>query len=222
MLFEPRRIMEDLSSQPRWILPVVLHEVPEAIFFMTVTVRAATSLGDDHSFRSLSPEIGDALLKALAVLPVGVVNLTAMLLVSAFAMAGLSRTLSRALTVRHALALVSYSLVPGILVGLVHRVFQVGLALLQLESPLPRWFWLNAAAFLDWSEPHPLVYSLAQQIGVFPLWRWLLVALGLTIVLRSVSFRVAFGVAVVSLVLVGSIWGFAWFSAMRLFIPALP
>ena len=222
MLFEPRRAMEDLARRPRWILPVVLSQVPPAIFSMSVIVRAGTSLGDDHSIRSLSPEIGDALLTALAVFPLGVVNLTAMLLVSAFAMTGLFRALSRTLSMRHALALCSYSLVPGIVVGLAHRVLQAGLALLQLESPLPHWFWLNAASFLDWSEAHPLAYSLAREIGALPLWRWLLVALGLTIMVRSVSFRIAFGVAVVALVSIGSIWNSVWISAMRLFIPEVP
>ena len=222
MLFEPRRVMEDLSRRPRWILPVVLYQVPQAIFYMSVRIRAANSLGDDHSFGSLFPGIGDVFLPLLISFPAGFVNLAAMLLLSAFAMSGLSRALSRTLTVRHALALVSYSLVPGMVVSLAHRVFQVGLALGQLESPLPHWIWLNLGSFLDPSASHPLVWSVAVGIGVIPLWRWLLVALGLTIMVRSISFRVAFGVAVVALVLVGSIWDFAWISAMRLFIPTLP
>ena len=144
------------------------------------------------------------------------------LLVSAIVLVGLIKAVSRPLSVLHALALVSYSLVPEILATLVHSVFHAGLVLLQLESPLPHWIWLNAASFVDGPTSHSLVYSFLCQIGVFPLWRWLLVALGLTIMLRAVSFRVAFGIAVVALVLVGSIWAFAVQSGLRLFLPSLP
>ena len=144
------------------------------------------------------------------------IDRTALLLLSALALAGVMRALSRTLSVRHSLALVSYSLVPVILVSCARAVFVAGVALSQLESPLPHWFWLNAAAFLDRSASHPLVYSIVSQIGVYPLWRWLLVALGLTIVVRSVSLRVALGAAVIALVVVGSIWSLAMMSVVRL------
>ena len=214
MLFEPRRVMEDLTRRPRWILPVALSLVPSTIIFVGVELQLL-------SWRNLH-RLPSEFLYYLVTLGAGFFAETAGLFLSALMLVGLMRALSRTLGVRHALALVSYSLVPGILVSLMNHVFHAGVLWLQLESPLPHWFWLNAASFLDRSASHPLVYSLVGQIGVFPLWRWLLVALGLTIVVRSVSFRVAFGVAVVALVLVGSIWSFAWISATKLFMPALP
>ena len=137
-------------------------------------------------------------------------------------LAGLMRALSCVLSIRHSLALVSYSLVPAILIGCVQAVFRLRVFLLELESPLPRWFWLNAAVFFDQSESHILVYSIASQIGVYPLWRWLLVALGVTVVLRSVSFRTTLGVSVVALVLIGSIQAMAATYLARLAVPNLP
>ena len=205
MLFEPRRVMEDLARQPRWILPVLLSQVPPAIFFISYRFRPSMLLRDVDSFGSLAREIGAIFLRVFGFSVAGFVTETAVLLLVALALVGLMRALSRILSIRHALALVSYSLLPMILVSIANRVFQTGVALLQLESPLPHWLWLNAATLLDRSASHLLVYSFVSQIGVFPLWRWLLVALGLTIVVRSVSFRVALGAAVIALTLVGSV-----------------
>ena len=162
-------------------------------------------LRDVDSFGSLAIEIGASFLRELIFFGGGFADQAAVLFLSALTLAGLMRALSCALSIRHSLALVSYSLVPGILIGFVHSVFRLGVFLLELESPLPRWFWLNAAVLFDRSESHILVYSIASQIGVYPLWRWLLVALGVTVVLRSVSFRLALGGTVVALVLIGSI-----------------
>lgn len=115
-------------------------------------------------------------------------------------------------TMRHTNRITSnvLSLAPGILIGFVHSLFRLGVSLLELESQLPRRFWLNAAVYFDRSESHLFVYSLTSEIGVFPLWRWLLVALGITIVLRSVSFQIALGSTAAGLVLIGSIHAMAW------------
>ena len=208
MLFEPRRVMEDLAGQPRWILPVVLSQLPSVIFLTGVWFQPSTLsvlLRDVDSFGTLAREIGFIFLRVFVSFGGGFAELALVLFLAALTLAGLMRALSCVLSIRHSLALVSYSLVPGILIGFVHSVFRLGVFLLELESPLPRWFWLNAAVLFDRSESHILVYSIASQIGVFPLWRWLLVALGVTVVLKSVSFRVALGVSVVALVLIGSI-----------------
>ena len=42
MLFEPRRVMEDLARQPRWILPVVLSQVPSVILLTGVWFEPST------------------------------------------------------------------------------------------------------------------------------------------------------------------------------------
>ena len=61
MLFEPRRVMEDLSRRPRWILPVVLSLVPSGIFLTGVWFQPSTlslRLKDVDSFGILAREIG--------------------------------------------------------------------------------------------------------------------------------------------------------------------
>ena len=214
MLFEPRRVMEDLSRRPRWILPVVLSVVPESIFIMGIRLQGLTRLELD-SLAAWREEVVAASLWTLLAAVAGVAVQSALLLVSAFAFSRLMRALSRSLSIRTALAIASYSLVPGILVSVVIRVHQFGVApLLQLESSFPRWFSLNLRALLDGSTLHPMVYMIAGSIGVVPLWRWLLVALGLTIVVRSVSFWAALGVAIVVLFVVNSLWTVAWMSVM--------
>ena len=222
MLFEPRRVMEHLARQPRWILPVALSLVPSAIFTIGIWFRAPTFMDDIHSIGSLAVDLGAAFLRELVLFAAGFVAQAAVVLLSALTLAGLIRALSRTLSVRHSLALVSYSLVPEILVCSANAVIWAGVAAWQLEPPPNYLRWLSVAAFVNGSGLHPMVRAIVGQIGVLSIWRWLLVALGITIVVRSVSFRVAFGVAVVALVLVGSIWNFAWISATRLFIPALP
>ena len=225
MLFEPRRVMEDLARRPRWILPVAISQVPSAIFLLGVWFQPSTLsllLQDVDSFGSLAGEIGPILLRVLVSFGGGFAEQAVVLVLSALTLAGLMRALSWALSIRHSLALISYSLVPGILVGFVHSVFRLGVFLLELESPLPRWFWLNAAVFFDRSASHLLIYSFASQIGVYPLWRWLLVALGVTIVLRTVSFRVALGASVAALVLIGSIHAMASTFLARLVESNLP
>ncbi|MDE0110209.1 MAG: hypothetical protein OXN96_20580 [Bryobacterales bacterium] len=225
MLFEPRRVMEDLSSQPRWIFPILLSQVPSAIFFTGLWFQPSALsllLREGDSFGSLAKEIGAIFLTVFVSIGAGIAEQAAALFLSALVLAGLMRALSCALSIRHSLALVSYSLVPGILIGFVHSVFRLGVSLLELDSPLPHGFWLNAAVFFDRSETHVLVYSIASQIGVFPLWRWLLVALGITIVLRSVSFRIALGATVAGLVLIGSIHAMAATYFARLVASNLP
>ncbi|MCY4595460.1 MAG: hypothetical protein OXC19_11785 [Bryobacterales bacterium] len=216
MLFEPRQVMEDLSRHPRWILPVALSQVPWAVLSVGAWIAASTSLQDEYPSGFLVRESGIAFLRLLASSLVGFLNQTAVLLLSSLILVGLIRARSRTLTVRHALAILSHSLVPGILADLVIRTFHAGVSILQFDLRLPRWFFLNVGTLLDRSTLHPLVHSIAFQIGVYPLWRWLLVALGLTIMVRPVSFRVAFGVAVVTLIPVELIWTLGWMSVLEL------
>ena len=212
MLFEPRRVMEDLSRCPRWILPVVLSVLPQSIAIIGIRLQTLTRLEPD-SLGSVREEAVSAFLWTLLSAVAEVAVQAGLLLVAAFAFSRLMRALSRSLSIRSALAVASYSLVPGILVSLVHRVLQYGVApLLQWESSLPQWFSLNLRAVLDGSTLHPIVYMIAGSIGVVPLWRWLLVALGLTVVVRSLSFWAALGVAIVVLFLVESLWTAAWMS----------
>ena len=217
MLFEPRRVMEDLARQPRWILPVVLGSVPSVVSTLAVESKALLSPSFDPwdyiLFLSAS---------SFALFVGQFVGQITFLFLVGWALVGLIRALGYSLSTRHARAIVSYSLVPEILLGLANRVFQSGVFLLELESPLPHWFWLNVSAFLDQSALHPLVFSTALQIGVVPLWCWLLVAVGLTIVVRSVTFRVALGTAMAALILVGSVWELAMRSVAGLFVPTLP
>ena len=148
-----------------------------------------------------------AVLYSLAGAVAGFVEKTALLLLTALALVGLMHLLGFSLSIRHARAIVSYSLVPLILIAIPATLFEVGtIVLSRSESSLPHWLWLEVAAFLDWSEPHPLAYSFARQIGVFSAWCWLLVALGLTVVVRSISFWVALGAAAMAVVSVNSIW----------------
>ena len=66
MLFEPRRVMEDLSSQPRWILPIVLSQVPSVIFLTGVWFQPSALsllLREVDSFGSLAREIGAIFLR---------------------------------------------------------------------------------------------------------------------------------------------------------------
>ena len=217
ILFEPRRVMEDLARQPRWILPVVLGSVSSVVIGLSVGVQALLDSQIDPW--ELVVFVFESTFLRLVLTFVAHI---AFLFVVAFALAGLVRALGFPLGTRHARAIVSYSLVPGVLTSLANDVFRAGVASLQLEFSLPQWFWLNAAAFLERSTSHPLVYSFFVQIGVYPLWGWLLVALGLTIVLRSVSFRVALGAAVVASVLVGWIWHIGWTFVARLIESNLP
>lgn len=212
MLFEPRRVMEDLSRRPRWILPVMLSVLPQSIAIIGIRLQTLTRLEPD-SHGALREEVISAFLWTLLSAVAEVAVQAGLLLVVAFAFSCLMRALSRSLSIRTALAVASYSLVPGILVSLVHRVLQYGVApLLQWESSLPLWFSLNLRAVLDGSTLHPIVYMIAGSIGVVPLWRWLLVALGLTVVVRSLSFWAALGAAIVVLFLVESLWTAAWMS----------
>ena len=214
MLFEPRRVMEDLSRRPRWILPVLLSVVPQSIHMMGIRLQVVARLELD-SLAAWREVVVSAFLWTLLAAVAEVAVRSAVLFVSAFAFARLMRALSRSLSIRTALAIASYSLVPGILVSLVFRVHQFGVApLLQLESSFPQWLSLNLRALLDGSTMHPMMYMIAGSIGVVPLWRWLLVALGLTIVVRSVSFWAALGAAIVVLFVVESLWTVAWMSVM--------
>ena len=216
MLFEPRRVMEDLSRRPRWILPVALAQMSSAIFTIGLWFQAPTFFDEVYSIGSLAAKLGATFLRELVYCAVGFVDQAAVVLLSALTLAGLMSALSRTLSVRHSLALVSYSLVPGILVGSVNAVIWVGVAAWQVELPPNYLRWLSVAAFLNGSALHPLVRAIVGQIGVFSLWRWLLVALGLKIVVRSLSFWVAFGVAVVALALVDSIWSLGWMFVLGL------
>lgn len=214
MFLEPRRVMEDLARQPRWILPVVLMAVPSVITAMGMRLVPMLWLYLDSVKPSLG-EVGRAFLFALAAAGGAFVERIAVLVLSALALVGLMRALGCPLSIRHARAFVSYSLVPLILVGIPLALFEAGaIVLLRSESPLPHWLWLDVAAFFDWSAPHPLAYALARQIGVFALWRWLLVALGLTVVVRSISFWVALGATVIALVSVNSIWDAVWLAVI--------
>ena len=214
MVFEPRRVMEDLARQPRWILPVVLSVLTQSIHIMGIRLRMLTGL-DIDPLGSGREEVVSAFLWTLLAAIGELAVRAALLLVSALAFARLMRALSRSLSIRHALAIASYSLVPGILVSIVFTVHQFGVApLFQLESSFPQWFSLSLRALLDGSTMHPMVYMIAGSIGVVPLWRWLLVALGLTIVVRSVSFWAALGAAIVVLFVVESLWTVAWMSVM--------
>ena len=214
MVFEPRRVMEDLARQPRWILPVVLSVLTQSIHIMGIRLRMLTGL-DIDPLGSGREEVVSAFLWTLLAAIGELAVRAALLLVSALAFARLMRALSRSLSIRHALAIASYSLVPGILVSIVFTVHQFRVApLFQLESSFPQWFSLSLRALLDGSTMHPMVYMIAGSIGVVPLWRWLLVALGLTIVVRSVSFWAALGAAIVVLFVVESLWTVAWMSVM--------
>ena len=156
ILFEPRRVFEDLSRHPRWILPVVIGVVPSVVMAMTVGLGPLLWLQLDPRGLSLGDIFVPFLIMLVSVVGQFVVQIAFLLLV-AFALVGLIRVLGCPLSIRHARAIVSYSLVPWILVSFAHAVFRAGVALLQLESPLPHWFWLNVAAFLDRSASHPFV-----------------------------------------------------------------
>lgn len=210
VLFDPKRAFASIAAKPTWILPVILSSIVGLVFIYLFTTR----VGWDRYFHQLAETsskmqqmetqqreatiqmqekvgpifgyvfaiIGPAL---MAVIVGGVILL-------------MCKLGGAALTFKQTFAMSAWASMPRVVAGILAIVvmFIKSPEDFNLQNPLA----FNLGAFM---EPPPnsgkFIYTLATSIDLFAIWSILLLAVGISVAARKVSFAKA-------VVLVGVPW----------------
>jgi len=199
IFWEPRPVFEDLAERPRWWVPLILLTALSLVLVVTLSrvvgwesvvrqqmesnSRLAQMPAEQRErgiemglkFASISGYVGAA------------VGLTASALLIAAIMLGLFNLLGGAkLKYRQAFSVTCYSFLPT---GLSTILIMVVMLLkdpaeFSLQNALP----VHLGAFLNQQATAKWLYTLASSINLFTIWVMLLMALGLSVASKRLTF----------------------------------
>ena len=202
VIFEPKKAFEDIAVHPRWWPPLAIIIVLSIAFIFTFSQR----VGFDRFVRQQmesNPKIQQmdaaareqAAAMSMKITPV-IVYVAAVgalpvitLIVSAVFLLIFRTFLGAAVTFGQVFAVCCYALVPYVL----SSIMSFAVLMLKdpdqfdLQNPSPT----NIGAFLDATTTPKWEYSLAMSIDVFTLWVLVLIATGLSVASRKVSWATA-------------------------------
>jgi len=163
----PARTFQDIAQRPTFLIPLILSTLT-AIAYATSTSRSLP-ITEVEALQTVTGTAAGVLLQC--VLAAAVLTLVA------------ARVYSAPVPFQRLLAIVSYSMLPGAVIGL----FAVILIKFQLaagmapHSPIAT----NLAAFLDPNQTSRFLYSLANSADIVVLWEIALIAQGLRVASRG-------------------------------------
>jgi len=202
VLFEPSKAFGDIAARPRWWPPLAIVIVLGVVFIFSFSQR----VGWERFIRQqmeTNPRVQqmDAAAREQAVtmqmkfIPITVYAFAIVgTPVSALIVAGIFLLIFRTIlgaeiTLKQVYAVYCYSLVPLILSSI------MGFAVMMLKEPdqfdLQNPAPSNIGAFLDATTTPKWQYSLATSIDVFSIWTMILLATGLSVASRKISWSTA-------------------------------
>jgi hypothetical protein len=202
VLFEPSAAFQDISTHPRWWPPLAIIIVMSVVFIYSFSQRVGWERFIRQQMETNSRvQQMDAAAREQAVavqlkfIPVTVYGFAIIgTPVSALIVAGVFLLIFRTflgaeITFRQVYAVYCYSLVPLMLSSV------MGFAVMMLKEPdqfdLQNPSPTNIGAFLDATTTPKWEYSLATSIDVFSLWTMVLLATGLSVASRKISWSTA-------------------------------
>jgi hypothetical protein len=202
VFIDPKKAFADIAARPTWILPVVLLAVAALAFTYTYTSK----IGWEHYFRQLAEtntrmQQMDAQQREQAIQmqvkfgPIGGYVFSIIGIPLAAAIVGgvvllMTKIGGASLKFKQTFAISAWAMLPGLISSILAIVvmFLKNPDDFNLQNPLA----FNLAAFL---EPPPntgrFVYTLAKSFDLFTIWMILLLAVGISVASRKLSFSKA-------------------------------
>lgn len=202
VLFDPKKAFASIAAKPSWIVPVVLSIVIGLAFIYFFTSR----VGWDRYFHQIAETNSrmqqmdaqardNAIQMQVKMGPMfgyifGVIGPPIMALIVGGVVLLMCKLGGAALTFKQTLAIGSWASMPRVIAGILAIVvmFVKNPDDFNLQNPLA----FNLGAFM---EPPPnsgkFIYSLATSIDLFTIWSILLLAVGISVAARKMSFSKA-------------------------------
>jgi hypothetical protein len=211
VFFEPKKTFEDIAQRPKWLVPMVLTIIFGMLFCVAVgqrigwdTVaqqqfdqRAAKMTPDQRAQAAQGLELSKKITPVIGYLS-AVIAPAIMYLISAAVLLGIvAGMMSAPVRFKQIWAIMCYSGMPGLIAALL-MVLVVFLKANPAEYDIQHPLMFNAGVFLNPDTSGKFVYSLANAIDLFSIWRILLVAVGLK---AAGGKRLTFGGALFAVVL---------------------
>jgi len=202
VLFEPSVAFGDIAAHPRWWPPLAIIIVMSMVFIYTFSQRVGwerfirQQMETNSRVQQMDPAAREqAVAMQLKFIPVTVYGFAIVgTPVGALIIAGVLLLIFRTflgaeISFRQVYAVYCYSLVPLMLSSI------MGFAVMMLKDPdqfdLQNPAPTNIGAFLDATTTPKWQYSLASSIDVFTLWTLVLLATGLSVASRKISWSTA-------------------------------
>jgi Yip1 domain len=217
---EPKKAFADIAARPRWYVPLILLVLAALAFTYFYTTHVGwehyirQSMENNPRLQNLSNEQRETQIAAGAKFaPIigyvgSLIGIPLVALIMAAVLLLMCKMIGASLGFKQMFAISSYAMLPGLISSILAIIvmFLKDPEQFNLQNPL----FFNLGALL---EPPPgtgkFLYSLATSIDLFTFWTILLLATGISVGARKVSFSKAL-VAVVApwvvWVLVKSVW----------------
>ena len=202
VFIDPKRAFADIAARPTWILPAALLAVAALAF----TYIYSTRIGWDHYFRQIAETNAkmqqmDAQQREQAIQmqvkfgPIGgyvfsIIGIPLVALIVGGVILLMTKMAGASLKFKQTFAISAWAMLPGLISSILAIVvmFLKNPDDFNLQNPLA----FNLAAFL---EPPPntgkFIYTLAKSFDLFTIWMILLLAVGISVAARKISFTKA-------------------------------
>jgi len=202
VFIDPKRAFADIAARPTWILPAALLAVAALAF----TYIYSTRIGWDHYFRQIAETNAkmqqmDAQQREQAIQmqvkfgPIGgyvfsIIGIPLVALIIGGVILLMTKMAGASLKFKQTFAISAWAMLPGLISSILAIVvmFLKNPDDFNLQNPLA----FNLAAFL---EPPPntgkFIYTLAKSFDLFTIWMILLLAVGISVAARKISFTKA-------------------------------
>jgi len=202
VFIDPKRAFADIAARPTWILPAALVAVAALAF----TYIYSTRIGWDHYFRQIAETNAkmqqmDAQQREQAIQmqvkfgPIGgyvfsIIGIPLVALIVGGVILLMTKMAGASLKFKQTFAISAWAMLPGLISSILAIVvmFLKNPDDFNLQNPLA----FNLAAFL---EPPPntgkFIYTLAKSFDLFTIWMILLLAVGISVAARKISFTKA-------------------------------
>ena len=222
--FDPKPAFADIAARPRWYVPLILMMVAGLAFTYSFTSRIgwrgyiAKTMENNPRVRDMPAEQRELQINTGArIAPIfgyaySLVGIPVVTLIVAGAMLLVCKMMGTSLRFKQMFAITAYAMLPGLIFTILAIVvmFLKNPDDFNLQNPL----FFNIGAMM---EPPPnsgkFLYSLASSIDLFTFWMILLLATGISVAARKVTFSkaiVAVAAPWIIWVLVKSAWAGAF------------
>jgi hypothetical protein len=222
--FDPKTAFADIAARPRWYVPLILMMVAGLAFTYSFTSRIgwrgyiAKTMENNPRVRDMPAEQRELQINTGArIAPIfgyaySLVGIPVVTLIVAGAMLLVCKMMGTSLRFKQMFAITAYAMLPGLIFTILAIVvmFLKNPDDFNLQNPL----FFNIGAMM---EPPPnsgkFLYSLASSIDLFTFWMILLLATGISVAARKVTFSkaiVAVAAPWIIWVLVKSAWAGAF------------
>lgn len=214
VFFDPKKAFADIAARPAWIVPIILM----IVIGVVATYLIGSHIGWERAMRpmlesskrmqQMDPQQREIVLQQqIKFAPIfgylaTILGVPIMALVIAAVVLLMSKMGGASLKFKQMFAITSYAMLPRAIAGILLMIviFLKNPDEFNLQNPLA----FNLAAFLDPSG-NKFLYSLGTSFDLFAIWVLVLIAVGLSVASRNISF----GKGLVLVAIPWLIWIFA-------------